>query len=288
MAGSGAGEGGVTVLIYIDAIVAANLSVATFGPSVTVVNAFLLIGLDLTLRDRLHDSWRGRGLVPRMAVLIAAGGAISWALNAGAGQIALASTIAFVGAAIADGIAYALLEDYRRLVRVNGSNVVGAAVDSLLFPTIAFGGFLPLVTLGQFAAKVLGGFLWSLVGELSVPMLRRIRAAGYRPALVAQDGLEALPVPWEAFDVLFIGGSTAWKLSEACFSLIAEAKRRGKWVHMGRVNSLRRLRIAKSVGCDSVDGTYLRFRHALGTGEAEIRSWLRDLSGRPFLWDAES
>jgi hypothetical protein len=124
--------------------------------------------------------------------------------------------------------------------------------------------------------------------ELSVPMLPRIRAAGYRPALVAQDGLESLPVPWDAFDVLFVGGSTRWKLSETCFSLIAEAKRRGKWVHMGRVNSLRRLTLAASVGCDSADGTYLRFRHALGTGEAEITSWLRDLSGRPFLWDAES
>ena len=44
-----------------------------------------------------------------------------------------------------------------------GSNVFGALVDSLVFPTIAFGGFLPWITLGQFAAKVAGGFLWSLV-----------------------------------------------------------------------------------------------------------------------------
>jgi hypothetical protein len=126
--------------------------------------------------------------------------------------------------------------------------------------------------------------------EFSLPMLPRIRAAGYRPALVAQDGLEALPVPWDAFDVLFIGGSTAWKLSEACFSLIAEAKRRGKWVHMGRVNSLRRLKIAKSVGCDSVDGTFLRFRQRAGEGigETRIRAWLADLENRPFVWDAES
>jgi len=39
----------------------------------------------------------------------------------------------------------------------------------------------------------------------SIPMLPRIRAAGYRAALVAQDGLEDLPVPSPAMDALFIG-----------------------------------------------------------------------------------
>jgi hypothetical protein len=120
---------------------------------------------------------------------------------------------------------------------------------------------------------------------LSAPMYRRIRQLGYRPALVAQDGLEHLTefIPWDDFDALFIGGTTRWKLSEAAASLAAEAKRRGKWVHMGRVNSLRRLRHAESIGCDSADGTYLRFRHALGTGEAEIQSWLDDLDKQPQL-----
>jgi hypothetical protein len=118
---------------------------------------------------------------------------------------------------------------------------------------------------------------------LSAPMFAPIRAAGYRVALVAQDGLESLSVPWDDFDALFIGGSTAWKLGEAAHDLAAEAKRRGKWLHMGRVNSLRRVRIAHAMGCDSVDGTYLRFRHTLGTGEAEILSWLDDLEVQPML-----
>ncbi|MDG4834125.1 hypothetical protein O7627_33210 [Solwaraspora sp. WMMD1047] len=39
----------------------------------------------------------------------------------------------------------------------------------------------------------------------SVPMLPRIRAAGYPAALVAQDGLERLRVPWELTDGLFLG-----------------------------------------------------------------------------------
>jgi hypothetical protein len=161
----------VIVGLYLVAIVAANLSVATFGPSVTIVNAFLLIGLDLTLRDRLHEAWQGRWLVPKMALLIATGGAISYVLNAGAGPIAVASTVAFTVAATLDGLAYALLAPYRRLVRVNGSNVVGAAADSLIFPTLAFGSLMPAIVLGQFAAKVAGGVLWSLI--VVVPLRRR-------------------------------------------------------------------------------------------------------------------
>jgi hypothetical protein len=158
--------------LYLAAIVAANLSVAAFGPGVTIINAFWLIGLDLTLRDRLHDAWKRDALVPRMVGLIALGGLISYVLNVDAGPIALASTVAFAVSAGLDATAYALLEPYRRLIRINGSNVVGAAADSILFPTLAFGAFLWPIVLGQFAAKVAGGFLWSLI--LAVP-LRRMR-----------------------------------------------------------------------------------------------------------------
>jgi hypothetical protein len=155
-------------------IVAANLSTATFGPAASIVNAFLFIGLDLTTRDALHDRWQGRQLVIRMGALIAAGGAISYLLNAGAGQIAIASVVAFTLAATADGLVYSVLGERTYLVRVNGSNVVGAAVDSLVFPTIAFGEILPLVVLGQFAAKVAGGFVWSVV--LNALSVRRAEA----------------------------------------------------------------------------------------------------------------
>lgn len=95
--------------------------------------------------------------------------------------------------------------------------------------------------------------------ERSRPWLPRIRALGYRAALVAQNGLETMAVPWDEFDALFIGGDTAWKLGHHARALVREAKRRGKWVHMGRVNSARRYRYAEHIGCDSVDGTYLVF-----------------------------
>ena len=153
----------MAVATYLAAIVTANLAVARFGPGSSIIIAFLLIGLDLTLRDRLHDSWRGNGLAWRMGLLIATGGAISYLVNVDAGRIAIASTVAFAGAATVDAIVYHMLGHRPFMVRANGSNVPAAAVDSILFPTIAFGSFLPWIVLGQFAAKVGGGFLWSLV-----------------------------------------------------------------------------------------------------------------------------
>lgn len=149
--------------VYLLAVVAANLLVAWFGPAVSIVNAFLFIGLDLTARDRLHDAWRGDGLVWKMGALIASGGLISYLVNQDAGPIAVASTVAFAAAALTDALVYHLMRGRPFLLRANGSNVPAAAVDSLVFPILAFGGFLPLVTLGQFVAKVVGGFFWSLL-----------------------------------------------------------------------------------------------------------------------------
>jgi hypothetical protein len=151
------------VALYLVAIVAANLLVTWFGPGVTIVNAFLFIGLDLTARDRLHDAWRGNGLVWKMGALIASGGLLSWLLNRDAGRIAVASTVAFVAASLVDAGVFHLLRNRAYLLRVNGSNIPAAAVDSVAFPTLAFGGFLPWVTVGQFAAKVVGGAAWAVI-----------------------------------------------------------------------------------------------------------------------------
>jgi len=149
------------ILMYLAAIVLANLTVAMFGPSMTIVNAFLFIGLDLVARDKLHDTWHDDNLWLKMAALIATGSVISWLLNRDAGQIALASFVAFLLAGIADTVSYHLLRNRAWWQRVNGSNVVSAAVDSLVFPTLAFGALLPAIVIGQFAAKVAGGAMWS-------------------------------------------------------------------------------------------------------------------------------
>lgn len=152
------------ISLYLAAIVAANLLVTIYGPAVAILNAFLFIGLDLTCRDALHAAWERRYLWPKMAALITAGSLLSWLLNRDAGPIALASFVAFACAGTVDALAYTLLKERAYLLRVNGSNVLGAAADSLIFPALAFG--LPLlwpIVLGQFVAKVAGGFVWSVI-----------------------------------------------------------------------------------------------------------------------------
>lgn len=82
-----------------------------------------------------------------------------------------------------------------------------------------------------------------------------LRYYGVPVAFVAQDGQEHLPVPWDCIRCLFIGGSTAWKEGDAAAALIVQAKRRGKWVHVGRLNTQRRERLLLHLGVDSFDGT---------------------------------
>ena len=113
----------------------------------------------------------------------------------------------------------------------------------------------------------------------SLPVLPLIRAEGYRAALVAQDGLETMDVPWDAFDCLFVGGTTAWKLSEAAYRLVREADERGKWTHMGRVNSWRRLKAAAVSGYDSADGTFLAFGPDVLM--PRVRDWILTLRREP-------
>ena len=147
----------IAVLVYAAAMTLANLSVATWGPWVSPINAFVLIGLDLAaLRDWLHvrlKAWQ-------MGALIACTGLLTYALNPAAGMIAVASACAFSAAALVDWATFARLRG-SWLFRANGSNVAGAAVDSLIFPTLAFGALMPHIVALQFVAKVAGGAMWA-------------------------------------------------------------------------------------------------------------------------------
>jgi len=80
---------------------------------------------------------------------------------------------------------------------------------------------------------------------------------GWKLALVAQDGQEDLPIDWNLIEAIFIGGSTAWKLSDAAAQIIKAAKLLEKWVHVGRVNTENRFDYFESLEVDSIDGTGL-------------------------------
>ncbi len=146
----------LAISIYAAAMTLANLSIAYFGPASIPFNAFVLIGLDLTLRD-----WLQVKLKPwQLLVLIAASGLITYGLNADAGKFAVASAAAFTLAAMADWVVFVRLPG-PWLARSNGSNMAGALVDSIVFPLVAFGGLDPKIVATMFAAKVAGGFVWS-------------------------------------------------------------------------------------------------------------------------------
>lgn len=147
----------ISIAIYIAAMAAANMSAAFFGPAVTPINSFVFIGLDLALRNWLGVNYTAK----QMLALIAAAAAASYALNPATGQIAIASGVAFVCAALADWLTFKSIGG-KWIRRCMGGVAVGAVVDSVLFPTIAFGGLMPKIVALQFAAKVAGGFVWSL------------------------------------------------------------------------------------------------------------------------------
>lgn len=113
---------------------------------------------------------------------------------------------------------------------------------------------------------------------------------GLPAALVAQDGLEDMSAwldrTWHRIDALFMGGSTEWKEGEAAAELAREAKRRGKWVHWGRVNTKRRFDLLVEGGAiDSFDGSkFARFRKTYLDGGLE---WARvETERREYAWQA--
>lgn len=132
--------------------------------------------------------------------------------------------------------------------------------------------------------------------ERSLNYFGLIRELGFPAALVAQDGAERLDLPWDEFDCLFVGGmrtpnpADEWKTSAAAESLVRRARNAGKWCHMGRVNSVARLLRAREMGCQSADGTYLKYRKRRRAGElepgpsrgvAELVGWTVTLAATP-------
>ncbi|GAA5534094.1 hypothetical protein [Deinococcus aluminii] len=94
---------------------------------------------------------------------------------------------------------------------------------------------------------------------------------GFPLAYVMQDGAEHLPFP-EGMSVAFLGGTDPWRARHGA-AMIRRAKAEGFPVHVGRVNSARRVRALAALGVDSVDGTYIGFR-GVERGLAEIAGWL--------------
>jgi hypothetical protein len=103
-------------------------------------------------------------------------------------------------------------------------------------------------------------------------------------ALVLQDGIERVRIPWDDLDAVFIGGSDRFKYGTEAIRAATTAKILGRWVHVGRVNTA--ARVDNWLGlADSIDGSGIsRFDHMLIdvlsaiSGEHPQRPLLEDAS----------
>jgi len=117
----------------------------------------------------------------------------------------------------------------------------------------------------------------------SLPWLAYIRDLGYPAAYVAQDGATVDTLPWNHFDALFLGGSDAFKLGAPGRALVHAGRARHKLIHMGRVNSLRRMRYAEAIGCHTADGTQLGFRPSQTF--PQVIGWYHHMRSQEALFD---
>jgi len=136
----------------------------------------------------------------------------------------------------------------------------GADADWVVLPDIVEGGLESLARSTEWAAPVL-----EVAKEALIPV---------------QDGM----APWDVAPLLatdnrlgiFVGGSTEWKLaSMPWWGRIA--RRYGRTMHVGRVNSIRRIQACLSAGADSFDGTsvtrYAKNINVLDTPRRQATMW---------------
>jgi hypothetical protein len=107
----------------------------------------------------------------------------------------------------------------------------------------------------------------------------QVHGYGLPVCLVAQDGItileDWLTSVWPLLRAVFIGGTTEFKLGTEGRWVAEQAKQRGLWLHMGRVNSRRRYEYARRLGCNSVDGSgFSRWRD---TWLPDALTWHRQL-----------
>jgi len=97
---------------------------------------------------------------------------------------------------------------------------------------------------------------WSRTVELASLYLPLLRGRGLNVAIALQDGCDFAQVLDFSPDWVFVAGSTAWKESNI-HAATEFFHPLGIRVHVGRVNTRRRLRLCQSAGVDSADGTTL-------------------------------
>lgn len=177
-----AAQVGFALAGFIACVIAANLFIQHVGYAhaggphtfpipgwQSVPSGTIFVGVSLTARDYLHE--HAGILVTFLAILL--GAALSWLV---APNLAIASGVTFAVAETADLVVYAPLRQRHKLVAVVVSNVVGAAVDSVLFLALAFDlAAVRRYALGQATVKLVMSLLF--VAPILASFLSRAEGA---------------------------------------------------------------------------------------------------------------
>lgn len=150
----------VKVAMYLAAFVLANFIVLWMGPAGLVITALFLVPFDFVMRCFFHETMTGWRLVAWLFCLVSAAAGITIAINYRTLDIALASVVGFTCAQVAASLFYQANLRRPYWLKVNGSDLVGIAFDSLVFQAVAFGVVSWSVFAGQTAMKFAGGLAW--------------------------------------------------------------------------------------------------------------------------------
>lgn len=131
-----------------------------FGAYALWASSFAIIPFDFIVRCILHEKWKGQELISKFFLLTFIACLITYFINKDAHNIAFASIIGFTSAQLTAGFYYQLNKGKSIFNKVNISDLIAIAADSIVFQFIAFSYLNPLITLGQIAVKFFGGLLW--------------------------------------------------------------------------------------------------------------------------------
>ena len=145
---------------YVAIFTAVNLVVYLCGAWVIPITTSICVAANMMLRDRVFC---GRGL-KFSAAIAAAAGLCTFAFNHAALTVAIASFTAVVAGAFVAGSVFKLLKNKLPIEKARPiANTCSAVTDSLIYPTIAFMTFLPLVSVEMFASKFLSVLFYTFI-----------------------------------------------------------------------------------------------------------------------------
>lgn len=150
----------VKISLYLLAFILANYLVIWFGSYGLIITALFLIPFDFIMRCVFHETYKGIKLFIYLGSLVLCASILTYLINKESFNIALASCLGFASAQLFASIFYQINIKKSFFVKVNGSDLIGIIIDSIVFQLIAFNIIDINISLSQIIMKFLGGLFW--------------------------------------------------------------------------------------------------------------------------------